>query len=195
MIDKSGKVILVDCDGVLVDWSHSFGIWMEEHGYSTVPNVSDYDISKTYGITKSESKVLVRHFNESATICCIPPMRDAIKYIKRIHEELGYVFHCITSLSNNEHAGTLRRQNIENLFGKTAFEKIVCLDTGEDKDDALAPYLDTGCIFVEDKPANAELGARLGLTAVLMTHDFTRDYFNDDVAKVDSWKEIYEMVS
>jgi beta-phosphoglucomutase-like phosphatase (HAD superfamily) len=188
------KLVLVDCDGVLVDWLYSFDTWMREHGYSIVDGVDSYDLDKTYGISKLEMKALVKNFNESAAICCIPPLRDAVKYVRKMHEELGCVFHCITSLSLNQYAAKLRRENIENLFGKTAFEKIVCLDTGADKDDALLPYIDSGCLWVEDKISNAELGTRMGLTSVLMEHSYSEDYTNDEIIKVKNWKEIYEMM-
>tara|TARA_B100000497_G_C7658740_1_gene396628 strand:- start:460 stop:1047 length:588 start_codon:yes stop_codon:yes gene_type:complete len=192
---KDEKIILVDCDGVLVDWLHSFTMWMEQHGYKELTTANEcYDIHTTYGIEKSKAKELVKYFNESATMCCLPPLRDSVKYVKKIHEDLGYVFHCITSLSLDQHAGQLRKLNLENLFGKTAFDKLVCLDTGADKDDALLPYLDTGCMWVEDKPENAELGANMGLNSILMNHPFSKDWHHEDVIKVDNWKEIYEML-
>ena len=192
---KDEKIILVDCDGVLVDWLHSFAMWMEQHGHKQLSSPDEcYDIHTTYGISKEKAKELVRYFNQSATMCCLPPLRDSVKYVKKIHEDLGYVFHCITSLSLDQHAGQLRKLNLENLFGKTAFDKLVCLDTGADKDDALLPYLDTGCMWVEDKPENAELGANMGLNSILMTNAFSKDYSHEDVTKVDNWKEIYEML-
>ena len=75
------------------------------------------------------------------------------------------------------------------------FEKIVCLDCGADKDDGLLPYKDSGCIWVEDKPLNAECGYDLGLRSVLIEHLFNTDYENDSIPKVKNWKEIYEMVT
>ena len=39
----------------------------------------------------------------------------------------------------------------------TAFEKFIYLDTGEDKDKALALYKDSEMFWIEDKPANAEV--------------------------------------
>ena len=194
-VDKSGNLILVDCDGVLVDWLYSFNMWMENRGNYAVEGVSEYDLTQTYGLDKSVMKEYIRSFNQSATMCCLPPLRDSVKYVKKIHEELGYVFHCITSLSLDQHAGMLRAMNLENLFGKTVFEKIVCLDTGADKDDALLPYLDSGCMWVEDKPSNAELGAKMGLNAVLMQHNFSDSYSHPEVNRVKNWKEIYEMLS
>jgi FMN phosphatase YigB (HAD superfamily) len=188
------KIIVVDCDGVLLDWEHSFKLWMKEKGYE-VKNDVEYSMAKSYEMEKPEMKKLIRHFNESATMCCLPPLRDAVKYVRKIHEELGCVFHCVTSMTLDRHANKLREQNLSNLFGETAFEKVQCLDTGADKDDALLPYLDSGCIWVEDKIKNAELGDRLGMSAVLMKHDHQNDYTNDAIPAVESWKEIYEMLS
>ena len=188
------KIILVDCDGVLLDWEHSFKVWMKEKGYK-VKNVEEYSMAKCYEMEKPEMKKLIRHFNESATMCCLPPLRDAVKYVRKIHEELGYVFHCITSMTLDRYANKLREQNLENLFGPTAFEKVQCLDTGADKDDALLPYIDSGCMWVEDKFTNAELGDRLGLSSVLMQHQHNIGYENDAIPAVESWKEIYEMLS
>ena len=188
------KIILVDCDGVLLDWEHSFKLWMENKGYE-VKNEVEYSMAKTYDMPKPEMKKLIRHFNESATMCCLPPLRDAVKYVRKIHEELGYVFHCITSMTLDPYANRLREQNLENLFGPTAFDKVHCLDTGADKDDALLPYIDSGCMWIEDKIKNAELGDRLGLSSVLMRHGHQNDYENDAIPVVESWKEIYEMLS
>ena len=188
------KIIVVDCDGVLLDWEHSFKLWMKEKGYE-VKNDVEYSMAKSYEMEKPEMKKLIRHFNESATMCCLPPLRDAVKYVRKIHEELGYVFHCVTSMTLDRHANKLREQNLSNLFGETAFEKVQCLDTGADKDDALLPYLDSGCMWVEDKIKNAELGDRLGMSAVLMKHGHQNDYTNDAIPAVESWKEIYEMLS
>lgn len=189
---RSEKLILVDCDGVLLDWVYSFHKFMAENGYTIkVENV--YDVATTYNITKTESRNLVRQFNESARIGFLPGLRDSIKYVKKLHDE-GYVFHCITSLSTDYYAGKLREQNLERLFGKDVFEKVVCLDCGADKDEGLLPYKDSGCIWVEDKPSNAECGLRMGLQSILITHKFNEDYVNPDIRKFSKWKEIYEEI-
>lgn len=186
------KVILVDCDGVLLDWVYSFGQWMRRHGYKEVRNDS-YCIGDRYGIEKTESKKLIRMFNESASIRKLPPHRDAIKYVKKLHEEHGYVFHAITSLSNDDYAQHLRTKNLIEMFGPTVFEKYVYLDTGADKDEALLPYKNTECFWVEDKAENAQVGFDLGLTSVLMNHEHNRGA-NVDALRVNNWKEIYRLI-
>lgn len=190
---RSDKVILVDCDGVLLDWKYGFYKWMLDHGYKIVEQ-NRYEVSETFGIPKAKGKELVQNFNESAAIGYLPALRDAVKYVKKINEEGGYVFHCITSLSTDPYAGKLRKKNLEKLFGKNVFEKLVCLECGADKDDALLPYKDSGCIWVEDKPENAMVGDTLGLKSVLIRHDFNKDFVHNNIEKVSSWKEIYDMV-
>lgn len=186
------KVILVDCDGVLLDWVYSFNQWMHRHGYKEVRHDS-YCIGECYGIEKAESKKLIRMFNESASIRKLPPYLDAIKYVKKLHEEHGYIFHAITSLSADDYAQHLRTKNLIEMFGPTVFEKYVYLDTGADKDEALAKYDGTGCIWIEDKPENADVGIKFGLNSILMAHPHNANYVGPAV-RVNNWKEIYQIV-
>lgn len=187
------KLILTDCDGVLLDWVYSFDQWMARHGYQK--RRSDvYDLALAYGIEKDESKRLIRMFNESANIAYIPPLRDAIKYVRKLHEEHGFVFHAITSLSTDPFAVRAREENLRRLFGETAFEKVLCLDTGADKDDALEPYRDTECFWIEDKIENCDLGLELCLNSVLMAHDHNSDYVGN-ARRVQNWKVIYGMIT
>lgn len=192
-VDKE-KVILTDCDGVLLDWEYSFNVWMHRHGYTLAPfGESEYKIHKKYGITKERSKELVRIFNESAAIAALPPLRDAIKYVRKLHEEHGFVFHCITSLSTDPAAYAARLQNLHDVFGKTVFERLVCLDTGADKDEALVPYKNSDCWWLEDKPENADLGVSMGLNTLLISHAHNAEYEGPAV-RVSSWKQVYDKV-
>ena len=184
------KLILVDCDGVLLDWLYGFQRWMNQHSYEVVkPDV--YDIAEMYDLDKGYAKNLVRVFNESAACGWLPQFRDAVKYVRKLHEEEGYIFHVITSMSLDEYAGKLRKKNLEALFGKTVFEKITCLDCGADKDEALLPYKDSGCLWIEDKPENAVVGANLGLNPMLISHGHNQDFVHPEIPRVQKWKEIY----
>lgn len=189
------KIILVDCDGVLLDWEYAFDIYLQQHGFNKVPGGNlKYDIGKRYGIDPEQGRKLIKIFNESAHIGFLPPLRDAMYYVKRLHEEHGYVFHAITSLSRDENACELRRMNLRKLFGATAFEKFVFLDTGADKDEALEPYRNSGYYWVEDKIVNCQVGRDLGLKSLLMEHGHNMDYQDPEIPRVTSWKQIYEIV-
>lgn len=187
------KLILTDADGVLLNWEYAFNCWMEEHGYTPVPGLeTEYDVSTKYGLDKKEGKRLIRFFNESAAIGFLPALRDAEHYV-RLLGNLGYKFHCITSLSKDPNAQRLRTKNLEKLFGDV-FEKFIYLDTGEDKDEVLKVYKDSGLLWVEDKPENADVGARFGLNPVLMEHGHNMDYSGPAKVVVD-WKSIYDLVT
>jgi FMN phosphatase YigB (HAD superfamily) len=189
------KLILVDCDGVLLDWEYAFSVWMEQHGFEKAPGSElVYEIGDRYRISKDQGKKLIRMFNESAAIGFLPPLRDAMFYVKRLHEEHGYVFHCITSLSTDINAKRLREMNLTKLFGKTAFERVVCLETGADKNSALEEYADSGCWWVEDKPENAEVGNDMGLKSILMEHGHNMHH-KCSYPVVKNWREIYDLIT
>lgn len=187
------KVILTDCDGVLLDWEYSFKVWMLHRGYEVI-NPGEYKMNEMFDISKEESKSLIRQFNESAAIGFLPPLRDAVHYVRKLHEEQGYVFHCLTSLSDDPDAQRLRQMNLDKVFGKGIFEKLICADTGADKDDILEPYRNSRCIWVEDKPENAQLGLEMGLSSVLFGHDHNADC-GIKCPRVWKWKHIYDMIT
>ena len=54
------KVILTDCDGVLVDWVHGFTKWMIKSGYKRQSGVLSYDMEVMFGIDRAECKKLVK---------------------------------------------------------------------------------------------------------------------------------------
>ncbi len=186
------KIILTDADGVLLDWEYAFDVWMSQHGFNKVEPLK-YNIGTRYGIDIEQGKRLIKIFNESAHIGFLPALRDAMFYVKRLHEEHGYVFHCITSLSNDENAQELRKMNLRKLFGRTAFEKFIFLDTGADKDQVLEEYRDSNYLWVEDKISNAVVGHELGLNSVIMEHGHNMDY-TGPIPLVKNWRDIYEIL-
>lgn len=185
------RIILTDADGVILNWEWAFNIWMEEHGF-TQNDTNVYNVAKRFNISTDQSRKLVKMFNESASIGFIPALRDAVYYVKRLHEEHGFEFHCITSLSSNKNAQKLREMNIKKLFGETAFTKFIILETGADKDDALEEYRNSGLYWIEDKIQNAEVGMEMGLKSLIMEHSHNMDYKKIQLVK--NWKQIYNIV-
>jgi len=189
------KIILTDADGVLLDWEWAFSVWMREKGYTMTDTAkTSYYLHEHYQeLDQKDAKKIVKQFNESAAIGFLPALRDATYYVKRLHEEHGYQFRVITSLSKNKDAQRLRDMNLRKIFGD-AIEQVICLDTGADKDEALEPYKDSGLWWIEDKPANADLGHSIGLRTILVEHGHNMHHLcNYDIAK--NWKEIYELIT
>lgn len=188
------KIILTDADGVLLDWEWAFRVWMVERGFTIAENAKkSYYLHHHYNeLTQDNAKKVVKQFNESASIGFLPALRDATYYVKRLHEEHGYKFRVITSLSLDKNAQRLREMNLRKIFGD-AIEQVICLDTGADKDEALAPFKDSGLFWVEDKPANADCGYNLGLKSILIEHGHNMDH-DCPYPVVKNWKEIYDLI-
>lgn len=189
------KIILTDADGVLLDWEWAFSVWMREKGYTMTEGAKNsYYLHEHYQeLDQKDAKKIVKQFNESAAIGFLPALRDSTYYVKRLHEEHGYQFRVITSLSKNKDAQRLRDMNLRKIFGD-AIETIICLDTGADKDEALEPYKNSGLWWIEDKPQNADVGYELGLSSLLVEHGHNMDHIcNYPVVK--NWKEIYEIIT
>jgi len=187
------NIILVDCDGVLCDWEYSFTQWMNHKGYPTSDS-TQYNVAKRFNLAGDFGKNVVAEFNDSASIAFLPPLRDAVYYIKRLNMLHGYRFHCITSLSEDKYAQRLRTQNLELLFGKEIFDEFVYLPCGADKDEALAKYKGTECFWVEDKPENAEVGKSFGLNSILVAHEHNA-YYKGDIERFWKWKHIYNYIT
>jgi uncharacterized HAD superfamily protein len=98
-------------------------------------------------------------------------------------------------MSDDPWAIKLREENLNRIFGDGVFERLVCLGCGDDKDEALERYRDSDFIWVEDKPENADLGSRMGMSSFLIEHPYNKDVVVDEnVTRVSNWKEIYEHV-
>ena len=192
------KKILSDCDGVLLDWEYSFSKWMKYHFDMEVTDPTKYNIKERYA---SDWELLEQHNNKfylprifcnSSRIGSLKPVRDSVLYVRKLYEEFGITIDVITSLSLDPESVKLREQNLREVYGK-AIDRVICLDTGADKDEALEEWRGSGLIWVEDKPENADLGVWLGLDSILMNQPYNTNY-NGKAKRAYDWKEIYEYV-
>ena len=191
--DLNKKVILTDCDGVLLDWKYGFYQYMAQRGHS-VQNDNVYSMAETFNITKDEANEHVRIFNNSMYIAHLTPFRDAIASVRYLYETHGFVLHVITALSTEPEAYKLRMQNLHEVFGANVIDRLVCTDPEHpDKTPFLDEYKDTNCIWVEDSPKNAIAGAKLGLNTYSINHSHNADFEYDDdlnIECVDDWQGI-----
>ena len=190
------KIIVTDCDGVLLNWEYAFCVWMSQRGYNEIEGGNmEYNIGKRFGMKVSDAIKQVEIFNQSAAMAFLPALRDARYWVKRLHEEHGYDFHCITSMSLDPNAKKLRQMNLDKLFGPTAFPVLECLDTNAPKNAALEKYRDSGYYWIEDKFENAICGQNLGMNPILIEHGWNmHEVVPQGMKKVTTWKELYEHV-
>jgi len=194
MNPQSQKLILVDADGVLFDWEWGFDRFMASKGYRMQPGGEDeYLMDRRFYCSHSDAKREIKEFNESSAIAFLPPLRDSVEYVQRLHAE-GWKFCCITSLSSLSSAYDFRRRALDRDFGPGVIEELVCLPTGSDKHEALEPYRNSRLYWIEDKPENADVGHAMGLRSILMEHGHNTDH-ECPYPTVKNWREIYAIVT
>jgi FMN phosphatase YigB (HAD superfamily) len=187
------KKIIVDCDGVLLDWAYAFDVWMGENGYQRIPNTNHhYSQSLRYRITDEESFRQIKRFNESGCVGFIPAFRDSVEYIGKLHR-LGWRFEVISCLDKDKYAQKLRQKNLVHLFGDV-FDFIDCaLDFTKGKEEYLLDrYEGKEYYWIEDSVNHAESGKRVGLKSILMDHPYNKDW---NGCRVKNWKEVYEIIT
>ena len=185
--------ILIDVDGVVLDWEPAFDAWMTKQGFR-VKKPDVYSQYVRYGFQrKKQCDILVKQFNESAWIGYLKPLRDSVEWIRKFKQQ-GYKFDAITSLSEDECSGKLRAYNLEQVFGTDTFDRVLCIGTGADKDEALSKY-DKGHWWIEDKPENCIAGLKAGHKPILITHEYNKDFEHEGVIRANSWEDIYNIVT
>lgn len=193
----NNKLILTDVDGVLLSWDYAFEQYLKRTvSRSHVTIVHDtHDICSKYGLDPEVGDYLVRTFNSSANMGYLSPHADAVRYVQKLHREHGYIFHAITSMGVDLYAQKLRIMNLNKLFGDTAFEDVIFLDTGAPKDEVLKEYAGSDCYWVEDNYTNCLAGLEYGLKPILMSHSYNRNSEHDEVIRVSTWKDVYHVVT
>lgn len=193
----SQKIILTDCDGVLLDWEPCFHDWMEQRGHEVNQEmINVYGMHNRFNISKQLSKQCVKQFNESVRIGFLPPMRNSEVYLPKLVQEHGYRVVCITSLSEDPFAWKMRQQNLDIVFGIGTIDELICLDTGADKDEILAQYAAKfpDAYWLEDKPENVDAGVNVGLKSILIDHPHNRGY-SGKATVLEDWQQIYSMLT
>lgn len=189
------KLILTDCDGVLLRWLDKFYEWMEARGYKMHQNPPvTYHLHLMYNnMGPDDAKKLATIFNESAAIGFLEAYADSVEYVTKLHKEHGYKFRVITSMSTDKYAVQLREQNLRRIFGD-AIEQVVCLETGAHKGPALEQYRNSGLWWIEDHTVNADAGHAVGLRSILLEHGHNAMH-ECPYPIVKNWEEIYKLIT
>lgn len=142
------KTLWLDVDGVLLDWVRPFLEYVQSP--VSYDNLTQYDFSYLFKGGTSEMVDAINEFNKTSiyenlkpmiSLCDLPRLRNA-----------EYDLNIISQV-DGELARQLRINNLENVFGKYTFGKIVLTGRGEKKTEVLRklePY-DTIHV-VEDNP-------------------------------------------
>lgn len=190
----NNKVILTDCDGVLLDWEKSFHAWISKRGYELNDRFAHMDkMSDRFGMSREERKRNVMNFNESVDIGYLDAFRDSRWFVRLLHQRHGFDFICITSMGTNPYAKKLRQANLVRLFGRGTIRELICLELSASKEEVLAEYAMRypAAPWIEDNPSNADAGIQAGLDAILLKHPHNAEYKGPAVL-LEDWKDVHD---
>lgn len=190
------KIILTDCDGVLLNWSKGFGDFAAAKGYPRISGTeNDYRIHTGHNIPIELAQSIIREFNEGPEVEHLEPFADSVEYVAKL-ASLGFRFIAVTSISNHPDSKIYRTRNLSKLFGDV-FDEVHCLPMGASKASALMQWAGTGYFWIEDHMRQAEAGYEAGLSPLLINHPYNKHYHTDLFPKVpveNPWKHIFSCV-
>jgi FMN phosphatase YigB (HAD superfamily) len=176
------KVLLVDCDGVMLEWHNRF--------HSLFP---EKEHKNDFYVIESQDEMDIHTFNSSPTFGELLPYKDSIEGIKQLKER-GFTIVAITSSGTSPITKAFRRKNLDDLFGTDAINAIHVCELHGDKTPLLSRFKDKGYMWIEDSPKNAMKGKELGLTPLLMNTPMNANKDDMGLQRVDSWEEIVRIV-
>lgn len=180
-----GVDIVLDVDGILLDYVEAFSIWVEtEKGFSIDPDSdrSSYDMSSWFcNMTSEEFLALIKEYNHSPRE--IPSVKGSIEAILRL-KSIGYTMSALTSFGGSVGSIAHRKATLNTLFPR-CFTEVIALQLGKCKRDALKELKPR--YFIDDYDYNLEVGLSLGITCIGL-----RTTYNGytDAIYVDNWNGI-----
>lgn len=186
---KDKKFLLVDIDGVVLDWIGGIIAHLDRQGIETTtkyPRRWKLD----HWIEGHDYMKLLREFNDSEHFERLECLDDSLKYLKKLNAEFEIV--AITSCGS----GTIKERRIKNLreiFGDDFFFDVHVLDLHESKAEYLERY--PKGIWIEDNFENALLGLEFGHTTLIYAQPYNIGLNHPKIRRVGSWKEIFEHLS
>lgn len=187
----SARDLLLDCDGVLLDWLGGF-IRFAEHVLKKKldPNgPSDFNLSGWLGVSQEKMLGLIDAFNsgEDGYFGELQPLPGAVEALQAAHAQ-GRILSIITACANTPSVIAQREQNLVNVFGKI-FGDIHAVGMKESKSTLLKSY--DNVIWIEDKMENAVMGAEIGHPTYLIRASHNAKYdgnvSHDLMTWVDGW--------
>lgn len=151
------KVLWLDCDGVLLDWTRPFLKFIKHtHKYE---DLTQYDLT---GLFDNTDKMIaaIEEFNETEAYENLEPLISAEELSTLRHK--GYRLRIITQC-DSDYSRELRLGNLNQTFGRSMFDLILFTRRGESKAELLRRLYPYDTIeIVEDKPSFFTEALRIG---------------------------------
>ena len=194
------KLILVDVDGVVLQWGWAFGAYIKDEGLVPDDHLvrPAYKVETILNITRDEATILIAKFHRSEHFKLLEPYKDAAVYVKRLFDE-GYKFIAISAAlqgGDTEEDVLIYENRLTNLNWAYPgiFDALHLVPMRASKEEYLSQY--ANAFWVEDTLSNAITGVECGHKSIFINRadDPRRQGTHPDVINVSGWDEIYDHV-
>ena len=188
------KTILLDCDGVILDYETEFIKHYTDklklnNKNKNIPNISLKSFEAFFNLPSEEITNMLKHFNNSEMFENLEPVKDAGKILKKLHH-LGFKLYVITSCGNSKDIIQKREKNLLNKIGNI-FADIVYLPLRSSKYEALFKWKNSGYYWIDDHVKNCKIGDKLGLNSFMFRTDFNKNIL---YPSIEHWQHFYNII-
>lgn len=184
------KLLLVDCDDVLLNWDSYLRKHLSTHAIHPATHVAEHRLYRDWiGLPDHE---MLRHID----LChahpefeSIEPHLDVLTVLPSLIER-GYEFVVVTGCGDAPHVTQARHRNLRNHFG-SFYREIVFTGRGESKRDALARFPEAHA-FIDDLPHNLEVAQEVGLRPIWFQNNAPQHLWSGET--VSSWQELSKIL-
>jgi hypothetical protein len=185
--------LLLDVDGVLLDWLSGFEDYLLTHAphlHRDFSGLSDVDnLEQLLGMPDDVMHAWIDRFHAHDAFEHLQPLPGAREAIRILAPWCK--ISCITASGSSPVSVHMRRNNLHTQFGDV-FEHIICVDRSTDKPEHLQAF-DSG-YWVEDQLKNALMGVRAGHESFLQNALYNRQQHDDTVTRVNNLLEVGEVI-
>jgi hypothetical protein len=175
--------LLLDVDGVLLDWVHGLTQFIQLHVPDVQINLAPPEpgvyLHDHLGIRSAKLERIIDQFHVHdafGELNALPGTIQALNILAPFCD-----ISCITACGTHARTQELRRKNLLHHFGDI-FDHIHCTDTFDEKDAYLSQYVPG--FWVEDHASNALLGLTHAHTCFLMETPFNTHMSDPDLIPV-----------
>lgn len=193
-------LILTDVDDVALNWIAGFRTFASRVLGRVVTGLpKTWNMDTWLGVADGVAMEMVKQFNHGdPEFGRLPPTADAEKYLPQLAKRCDIV--AITCCDTAPTPVALRKQNLDNVFGKGTFQDVICQPLGTKKIDNLSIFKDRNVIaWVEDKHEAALHGLEMGYRSFLVEQDHNKDYREKNptgpLIHVKSWADIAAVIA
>lgn len=159
--------VLIDIDGVCVQWQSGLPYFMAKHSLPTGPalasllNEKFVSAEELFGMDNELSMLYLKEYNKSKFIKYLAPYSDALEFVNTMKHKWNFV--AVTALGTDKETVMNRVFNLNSLF-PGAFKDIFVCGAGESKDEILSRAKDKYpdiIMFIDDLAENLESASRV----------------------------------